>query len=257
MENSLTLMQEKAISVLQSSLYPGASTESVLMVLDYCKARKLDPFLKPVHIVPMWDSKSKTMRDVVMAGLNLYRTQAAESGQLAGISEPVFGEMEDFNFGGFKMRAPAFCKVTVSRLMPNGSVAIFTAVEFMEEAISVSKEGVPTPMWKKRPRGMLAKTAESQALRKAFPDINSAETAEEMDGKSYFDEQTETRAVTSEIALKALDCAKQGTAAYTDFWKSISAQERKEIRAAYPQGLNEIAKAADAKAQAEIIEEAQ
>ena len=224
MENSLTLMQEKAITVLQSSLYPGASTESVLMVLDYCKARKLDPFLKPVHIVPMWDSKSKTMRDVVMPGLNLYRTQAAESGQLAGISEPVFGEMEDFNFGGFKMRAPAFCKVTVSRLMPNGSVAIFTAVEFMEEAISVSKEGVPTPMWKKRPRGMLA---------------------------------TETRAVTSEIALKALDCAKQGTAAYTDFWKSISAQERKEIRAAYPQGLNEIAKAADAKSQAEIIEEAQ
>ena len=54
MENSLTLTQEKAITVLQSSLYPGASTESVLMVLDYCKARKLDPFLKPVHIVPMW-----------------------------------------------------------------------------------------------------------------------------------------------------------------------------------------------------------
>lgn len=75
MENSLTLMQEKAITVLQSSLYPGASTESVLMVLDYCKARKLDPFLKPVHIVPMWDSKSKTMRDVVMPGLNLYRTR--------------------------------------------------------------------------------------------------------------------------------------------------------------------------------------
>lgn len=229
MENSLTLMQEKAITVLQSSLYPGASTESVLMVLDYCKARKLDPFLKPVHIVPMWDSKSKTMRDVVMPGLNLYRTQAAESGQLAGISEPVFGEMEDFNFGGFKMRAPAFCKVTVSHLMPNESVAIFTAVEFMEEAISVSKEGVPTPMWKKRPRGMLAKTAESQALRKAFPDINSAETAEEMDGKSYFDEQTETRAVTSEIALKALDCASRAQLLTRTFGNQLAPKSAKKF----------------------------
>ena len=75
MPTELTEMNvQKTVATLKSSLYPGAADASVRMVLDYCQARKLDPFLKPVHIVPMWDSKAKEMRDVIMPGLNLYRT---------------------------------------------------------------------------------------------------------------------------------------------------------------------------------------
>ncbi len=48
----------------------GAKDESVMMALDYCRARNLDPLLKPVHLVPMSvkDSKSgkSEWRDVVM-----------------------------------------------------------------------------------------------------------------------------------------------------------------------------------------------
>jgi len=40
-------------SALKNSLYTGARDESIKMVLDYCKAAKLDPMQKPVHIVPM------------------------------------------------------------------------------------------------------------------------------------------------------------------------------------------------------------
>lgn len=54
----------------QNSIYPGAKDESVMMALDYCRARNLDPLLKPVHLVPMSvkDSKSgkSEWRDVVM-----------------------------------------------------------------------------------------------------------------------------------------------------------------------------------------------
>jgi len=39
-------------------------------------------------------------------------------------------------------------------------------------------------MWKKRTRGQLAKCAEAQALRKAFPEIGAQPTAEEMEGKT-------------------------------------------------------------------------
>ena len=40
-------------TVLTTSLYPGASPPSVVAVWDYCRARRLDVFRKPVHLVPM------------------------------------------------------------------------------------------------------------------------------------------------------------------------------------------------------------
>jgi hypothetical protein len=51
-----------------------------MMALDYCRARQLDPLLKPVHLVPMSVKDSRTgkseWRDVVMPGIGLYRIQA-------------------------------------------------------------------------------------------------------------------------------------------------------------------------------------
>ncbi|HBS3787954.1 TPA: recombinase RecT, partial [Klebsiella pneumoniae] len=32
-------------SALKNSIYPGAKDESVMMALDYCRARNLDPLL--------------------------------------------------------------------------------------------------------------------------------------------------------------------------------------------------------------------
>lgn len=69
MSNALELRQEQErelIHVLKDSLYPGAADDSVRMVIGYCRAASLDVMKKPVHIVPMWDNKSRTMRDVVM-----------------------------------------------------------------------------------------------------------------------------------------------------------------------------------------------
>ncbi|MEO5672495.1 MAG: recombinase RecT, partial [Ramlibacter sp.] len=91
-QTALAAMTEhELIEVLQSSLYPGAALASIKMVLGYCKAAGLDPMRKPVHIVPMWDGKAKQMRDVVMPGVGLYRTDAARTGEYAGITEPEFG----------------------------------------------------------------------------------------------------------------------------------------------------------------------
>ena len=44
-------------------------------------------------------------------------------------------------------------------------------------------------MWMKRPYGQIAKCAEAQAFRKAFPEMASAYTAEEMEGKALNDER--------------------------------------------------------------------
>lgn len=183
-----TMTEQDLMRVLQSSLYPGAAPESIKMVLGYCRAAGLDPMQKPVHIVPMWDSKAGTMRDVVMPGVNLYRTQAARSGECAGVTEPEFGPDVTENIGGLQITFPLWCRVSVSRRLPTGEIVPFTAREFWKENYAVKggkeKSIAPNAMWTKRPYGQIAKCAEAQALRKAFPEIASDTTAEEMEGKA-------------------------------------------------------------------------
>lgn len=184
----LALRDDELIDVLRSSLYPGASPASIKLVLGYCKAAGLDPMQKPVNIVPMWDSKASQMRDVVMPGINLYRTQASRSGVFAGMTEPEFGPDRTDTIGGQQITYPEWCRVTAKRMLPNGTIAEFTAREFWIENYAVKggkeKSIAPNAMWTKRPRGQIAKCAEAQALRKAFPEIGGAPTAEEMEGKT-------------------------------------------------------------------------
>lgn len=191
---ALQMNEEELFKVLSNSLYVGAQTESIKMVLSYCNAAGLDPMLKPVHIVPMYCATGKkdnggrdikAMRDVVMPGIGLYRTQAARSGEFAGTSEPEFGNDITETLDGVNITYPAWCKVTVKRLMSNGAIAEFTAKEFWKENYATkSKDSkAPNAMWLKRPYAQINKCAESQALRKAFPEIGSQPTAEEMEGK--------------------------------------------------------------------------
>jgi phage recombination protein Bet len=180
---ALAIQEDELIPVLQSSLYPGANVNSVRMVLGYCKAAGLDPMQKPVHIVPMWDSKAGNMRDVVMPGIGLYRTQAMRSGECAGITEPEYGPDVTQAIGGQTITFPAWCRVTVKRRLSSGEIADFTAKEFWLENCAIKggkeKSVAPNAMWTKRPYGQLAKCAEAQALRRAFPELGSQPTSDE------------------------------------------------------------------------------
>ncbi len=199
MANELTItatsLQEKGIDVatwsaLKNSIYPGAKDESVMMALDYCRARQLDPLLKPVHLVPMSVKDSRTCksewRDVVMPGIGLYRIQADRSGDYAGAREPEFGPDVTQTLTGVEVTFPQWCKYTVYKRMPSGEIVEFSAKEYWIENYATGGRDTTAPnaMWKKRPYGQLAKCAEAQALRKAWPEIGQQPTAEEMEGKS-------------------------------------------------------------------------
>lgn len=186
--------------VLQETLYPGSTDEEVSMILSYCKARRIDPILKPVHLVPMsvkTDKKDKDgkaiyeRKNVIMPGIGLYRIDASRSGQYAGMEEPEFGEDVTETIGKIKVTYPKWCKIKVKKLLANGDIAEFTAKEYWREnyATKSNFDNSPNMMWEKRAYGQLAKCAEAQALRKAFPDIVGNEyTKEEMEGKTLFHE---------------------------------------------------------------------
>lgn len=205
--SALAMDEGQLITVLENSLYPGASTTSIALVINYCRAAGLDPMQKPVHIVPMWDSKAGRMRDVVMPGVGLYRTQAARSGAYGGISEPEFGEDVQETIGGVAITYPKWCRVTVRRIV-NGVPTDFTARELWKENYAVKggkeKSIAPNAMWCKRPYAQLAKCAQAQALRMAFPEMVGAQpTADELEGKSLDDYQgTTIDGATGEIVGK-------------------------------------------------------
>ena len=194
--NALTKIDEtpraQLIQALRDSVWPGASEQSIEMAVGYCRVNGLDPFLKPVHIVPFYDSKTRTSRDVLMPGIADYRIKAARSGQYAGISEPEFGPDVTTKLGGAEVTFPAWCKIVVKRIVA-GHPRDYVAKEmWLENYATAGRDTLaPNSMWKKRPYGQLAKCAEAQALRKAFPEFSGGmATAEEMEGKENFIEGT-------------------------------------------------------------------
>ncbi|ELV7515523.1 phage recombination protein Bet [Photobacterium damselae] len=201
---------------LKHSVFPGAKEESILMAVDYCIARNLDILLKPVHLVPMSvksadaDPQGKDryeFRDVVMPGIGLYRIQADRSGSYAGAEEAEFGPIVTMELGDSKGMAtytfPEWCKYTVYKLIGERLVSFSAKEYWLENYATCSKySSAPNAMWKKRPYAQLAKCTEAQALRKAWPDIGQAPTAEEMEGKELL--PLDKDASTSESPTKAI-----------------------------------------------------
>lgn len=194
----LRQLDPMVLNALRGSIFPGAMDESIALAVSYCKARGLDIMKKPVHLVPMW-VKQKTrrpdgqinevggMRDVVMPGITLYRIEAERSGLHCGTDEPVFGPDKIMKLEkGQELTYPEWCKVTVWKRLPTGEMRGYTSNErWLENYATDGRDSTfPNSMWRKRPFAQLAKCAEAQALRKAFPDTLGGEpTAEEMEGK--------------------------------------------------------------------------
>lgn len=243
---------------LMNSLYPGAKGESVLLVWDYCLARRLDPMKKPCHIVPMEIKVGDKYewRDVVMPGIYELRTTAQRTGDYLGHSKPEYGEELDVR----GIRAPAWCSITVYRWNKEARQRVeFPVTVFFKEVVATKRDGSPNARWAKAPIQMLTKCAEAAGLREAFPDeIGGEHTDDEMEGQ---------RAITlSPVALEtqptlvkpegyddwAADLtavADEGDAKLSAAWKAAKPAQRQYLMATEPESwdlLKDRATAADA-----------
>ena len=186
-------------AVLTDAIYPNAkSAESVMLAMRYCRARKLDPFKRPVHIVPMWSSASGRMIETVWPGINELQVTAHRTGQFAGMDAPVWGPDVTRTFVGkvkdgngwrdaeVTLTFPESCAVTVYRIMPGGRMPFTEPVYWLEAYARQGKSELPNEMWCKRARGQLQKCAKAAALRAAFPEeLGNEYSAEEMEGREY------------------------------------------------------------------------
>lgn len=179
-------VSNEAWHTLTGSVFPGAKYASILLAIDYCRARKLDVLKKPCHIVPMEveregddGRKVKVWQDVIMPGIYELRTTAHRTGKYLGHTQPEFGPDFEF-FTDFS--APTYCAMVFKRATDDG-VAEFPVVAFFNEVVGTKNYGKePNARWKKAPRQMLIKCCEAAGLREAFPEeIGGDHAAEEMD----------------------------------------------------------------------------
>ena len=187
--------------VLVEQIFPSAkSVEAVLMALEYCRARNLDIFKRPVHIVPMWSAQKGGYVETVWPGVSEIRTTAHRTKQYAGMDPMVYGpeitsdftgEVDEWTNGSKRKvtvtRTVTYYEwidVTVYRLVEHTRVP-FTLRTFWEECYAtMGKSEVPNDMWQKRPKGQHMKVAEVGVLRMAFPEeLGNVYAAEEMEGR--------------------------------------------------------------------------
>lgn len=183
---------------LVDAIFPAAeTTEAVELALSYCRARNLDIFKRPVHIVPIYSKAKKGYVESLWPGIGELRTTAARTNQWAGCDESVFGPDESRTFRGVTgkdsyaktvektVTFPAWCQITVYRLLGGQRVPFpGPKVWWTETYSSVGATDVPNDMWEARPRGQLEKCAEAAALRRAFPEEVGSDYIMEEAGRS-------------------------------------------------------------------------
>lgn len=172
-------------SALKTAIFPGASDDMIGVAYDYCKARKLDPLKKPVHIVKVWDSDKRAMVDTIWPSITELRITAMRTGVFAGKDPAEYGPDITERVGSISLTYPEWCQVTVYRLVGGQRMPFPGERVYWKEAYASKKDGSPNAMWTKRARGQIAKCAEAAALRAAFPEeLSGQPTAEEMEGQS-------------------------------------------------------------------------
>ncbi len=169
-----------AWKALVEAVFPMAkTTDAVCLALSYCRARRLDPFKRVVHIVPIWDNESRGYVETVWPGIAEHRTTAFRTKQYGGSDACQFGETKTLSFKGETKKGkvevtvnfPEWAQLTVYRLIDGQRVPIpGPRVYWLETYSRLGRTDVPNDMWQRRPVGQLEKCAEAAALRRAFPE---------------------------------------------------------------------------------------
>jgi phage recombination protein Bet len=148
------------IDLIRDQIAKGVSHGEFALFLAVAERTGLDPFARQIYAIPRGGKMT------IQTGIDGYRAIADRAAGYAGSSRPVF-EWDDKG----KLEAAV---VTVRKVV-GGTVAEFDGVAYWDEYAGNSD------LWKRMPRTMLAKCAEAQALRKAFPSqLSGVYTHEEM-----------------------------------------------------------------------------
>lgn len=162
--NSLVSPLRDKLDLIKRTVAKGATDDELEMFLHQCERTGLDPLAKQIYFV------KRGYAGTIQTGIDGYRSIADRTNCYAPGSER-------FEYRGERLHK-AF--VTIKKLVA-GTWHEYEGSALWDEYVGLGKDGHPTTMWARFGETMLAKCAESKALRKGFPaQLGGLYTAEEM-----------------------------------------------------------------------------
>ena len=243
----LALNQDQ-IDLIKRTIAKGATDDEMSMFIHQCKRTNLDPFSRQIYAIKRWDSKEQKEVMAIQVSIDGLRLVAERTGHYAGQEGPWWcgkdGRWEDVWTGdGY----PFAARVGVMRDDFEKPLYAVAKWDSYAQTYRDKKTGEQrlSPMWSKMPDLMLAKVAESLALRKAFPmELSGLYTTEEMSQANEAEVSTVAKItpdpVDSEKIFKAVVWFKEMIDAdqieihhqkVKDAWTRLSNNERMEVDA--------------------------
>lgn len=172
-------IDKERIALWKQSFCKGGTDTEMELFIAVCKRTGLCPESRQIYSVPRWNSNAGREVMTHQVSIDGFRLIAERSGKYGGQTIPEFtDDGVSWTNCWLKNTPPKAARVGVIR---NDFKIPVSGIARWDSYVQTQRNGKPTHTWAKMPEVMLAKCAESLALRKAFPqDLSGLYTTEEM-----------------------------------------------------------------------------
>jgi phage recombination protein Bet len=167
------------LDIIKNTIAKGSSDAEFGVFVQTCQRLGLDPFARQIFLVRRWDSSTQSNVATPQVSIDGFRLVAERTRQYRGQTKPEWcGQDGKWTDVWLSSSPPAAARVGVYR---DGFAEPLVRVARYTSYVQTKKDGSPNAMWAKMADVMLAKCAESLALRAAFPnELSGLYSAEEM-----------------------------------------------------------------------------